>query len=67
MTEKYAWEHENDPTWPYWVVERQALPVSSIWRHDHFCPIGKPHVIKGIGFRTVPVTEEYYYLMVTEA
>lgn len=39
--DKYALEHINDSTWPYWIVERQALPVSNIWRHDHFCPIGK--------------------------
>ena len=64
--DKYALEHMNDSTWPYWVVERQALPISSTWRHEHFCPIGKPHVVKGIGFRTMPVTEEYYILFNTE-
>ena len=61
MAEKYAWEHKNDPTWPYWEIEYAPLWVN-IWRHHKFCPIGERYAIRGINYRTVPVTEEYYRL-----
>ena len=65
MAEKYAWEHKNDSTWPYWEIEYKQL-WNNIWRHHKFCPIGERYAIRGINYRTVPVTEEYYRLFVTE-
>ena len=65
MAEKYAWEHKDDRTWPYWEIEYSQL-WNDVWRHHQFCPIGKPYQIKGIGYRTVPVTEEYYLLFAKE-
>ena len=65
MAEKYAWEHKNDPAWLYWEIEYKQL-WNNIWSHHKFCPIGERYAIRGINYRTVPVTEEYYRLFVTE-
>ena len=63
--EKYAWEHKNDPEWPYWEIEYTQL-WNNAWHHHKFCPIGERYAIRSINYRTVPVTEEYYILFNTE-
>ena len=62
---KYAWEHKNDSKWPYWEIEYTQL-WNNVWHHYRFCPIGERYAIRGINYRTVPVTEEYYILFNTE-
>lgn len=48
--------------WPYWIIER----TSDIWTQNikwedwEKEPIGKPTVIRGINYRTMPVTKAYY-------
>lgn len=53
-------------TWPYWIIEKNDTTFLDFnsnlgWSFYEKCPIGKPICIKGIGFRTVPVTKGYYY------
>lgn len=48
--------------WPYWIIER----TSDIWTQNikwedwEKEPVGNPRVIKGINYRTMPVTKAYY-------
>ena len=61
MKDRYAWEEKDNPNWKYWVIEYRNF-ITGIWCHERFCPIGKPLVIKDPFHRTVPVTEEFYFL-----
>lgn len=48
--------------WPYWAVfvteEEPGGPETKLYRK---VPIGEYDVIKGIGFKTMPVTKAWYY------
>ena len=39
---------------------------NNAWHHYRFCPIGERYAIRGINYRTVPVTKEYYILFNAE-
>lgn len=45
--------------WPYWVVEEMELSTGKILTEIKV-PIGEKKVVKGINWRTVPVTKGYY-------
>lgn len=46
--------------WPYWVIEEIDLSNGNIL-FEKKVDIGKKGIIKGINYRTVPVTKGYYY------
>lgn len=45
--------------WPYWVIEEMELATGKILSEEKLS-IGDKKVIRGINFRTVPVTKGYY-------
>ena len=65
MAEKYAWEQKNNPAWPYWIVEFNQ-GWNNVWRYFRACLIEETQKVNDSFYRTVPVTEEYYYLITSE-
>lgn len=51
--------------WPYWIIERYGIPSEqgAPWEllSEKRVPLGEFQVIKGIEYKTVPVTKAYYY------
>ena len=46
--------------WPYWCIFRENLMSKQLTLEEKV-PIGKTEVIRGINYRTLPVTKGYYY------
>ena len=47
-------------TWPYWIIEKQDDTNKEIWHFYKRCPEGNKIAIRGINYRTIPVTKPYY-------
>lgn len=47
--------------WPYWEIIECIDMKKQLWEHYEFCNEGKPTQIRGINFKTIPVTKGYYY------
>ena len=49
-------------SWPYWIIEKSDDVFHSFAGYEYAkCDVGKPYQIKGLNFRTIPVTKGYYY------
>lgn len=46
--------------WPYWCIFKEDL-FSKQLSFESKVPVGKTEVIKGINYKTLPVTKGYYY------
>ena len=57
-TKEYTGKEEE--TWPYWIIEQHDEIINN-WNLYKKCEINKPVAIRGINFRTIPVTKGYYY------
>ena len=59
-------QRDNDTyQWPYWIIEHYQIPDEDgspwILLDETRLDLGKRDVIKGIEYKTVPVTKAYYY------
>jgi ATP-dependent DNA ligase len=55
------YEGTEEETWPYWIVQKDINFPNGQYVFEERCEVGKPHHIRGINFRTIPVTKGYYY------
>lgn len=46
--------------WPYWIIEKQDDINKEIWHFYEKCSVGNKTAIRGINYRTIPVTKPYY-------
>lgn len=51
--------------WPFWIVEKRTAMDADIWEDYQHVALGEQIVLKGIEFRTMPVTKAYYYKWIT--
>jgi hypothetical protein len=58
-------QHNQAKEWPYWIIERYGIPTEqgAPWGllSEARVPIGDYKVVKGIEYKTMPVTKAYYY------
>lgn len=51
--------------WPYWVVEKLDQDLYNTLISEERVPVGQTKIIRGIDYRTMPVTKAYYYGWIT--
>ncbi len=63
--EKSLQEDNEASQWPYWIIEHYQIPeeLGAPWIliDERHVDIGKKEVVKGIEYKTVPVTKAYYF------
>lgn len=55
----------NAKEWPYWIIEKLDVDLYNTIVSEKKVPVGEQQAVRGIDFRTMPVTKAYYYGWIT--
>lgn len=55
------YDGKNEDSWDFWIIEEDLDYPNGKYELYKKCDVGKKEAIRGINFRTIPVTKPYYY------